>query len=282
MSSREFGQTPTERPPLFLHQWGGGSTACMLIHGLGDGAYVWWALVRNLPAGYRAYAVDLRGHGYSPRSVDGRYPVLQYVTDVVETLDALALDRVVLVGHSLGGEIAMRIAAAHCERVAALVVVDCGMEPAESGRRMVLNLWSGLRVYATMEEYLRWLARTRPRVAVELLRHCAVEALEGSAEKGFTPRVDPEVFVRSNHPRKDLREDWAMLAQIRCPTLIVRGLGSAVLSKAAAVRMAAAIPRCTLREIEGAGHAVMLENPVAFREHLSSFLLEVIGRACVP
>jgi len=246
----------------------------MLIHGLGEGAYIWTDLARHLPSDYSAFAVDLRGHGRSPRSADGRYVVDHYVADVVAALDSLGLERVILIGHSLGGDVVTRIATEHSERIAALVVVDCGMESGEPGRRMVLNLWYSLRVYATAEEYLQWLTRLRPLVSPELLKHCVAEALKGSEETGFTLRVDPAVFLRPNHPRKDNR-DWAILPRIKCPTLILRGANSAVLPKAVAIRMATTVPNCSLQEIEKAGHAVMLENPSAFREQVFKFLLQV-------
>src|SRR5215471_21206345 len=118
MSTREpMDHGSTERAPLFIHRWGEGSVPCVLIHGLGDGAYVWMDLLRNLPAGYEAFAVDLRGHGNSPRSADGQYLVSQHTADVIQALDSLRIDRAVLIGHSLGGEIAARIAIARPERV---------------------------------------------------------------------------------------------------------------------------------------------------------------------
>ena len=264
----------SERAPLFVHQTAdGGSSPCVLIHGFGEGAYVWTDLVRHLPPDYRAFAVDLRGHGYSPRSADGQYLVRLHMADVVETLDRLALERVVLIGHSMGGDIAMRIAIAQPARVAALVIVDVGIEPRhEVVFSTNLALYRSLRAYPSIDEYLATLVRKRPLAPLDLLRHCATEALEGTPESGFRLRLDPKFFTPANHPRNDTRLDWDMYARIACPTLLVRGAVSAVLPKSVAARLAAAIPGCSLHEIQGAGHTPMLENPAAFRAEVNGFL----------
>ncbi len=257
--------------PLFVHRSGSGGTPCVLIHGLGDGAYVWTDFVRHLPADYQALAVDLRGHGYSPRSAGGQYFTHQHVADVTATLDRLGLERPVLIGHSLGGDVAMRIAIAQPQRIAALVIVDFGPESGPSGMRVIHNLKHSMREYATVQEYLRWLTRTRPMISAELLEHCAVESLEGSAEGGFRLRVDPAIFW-ANAPHRNPKIEWAALASIACPTLLLRGAASAVLPKAVAEKMAAAVPDCTLLEVSKSGHAIMLENPGAFRQCVCDFL----------
>ena len=271
-------QASMERPPLFVHQGGTGNTPCVLIHGYADGAYVWVDLLRNLPADYRAFAVDLRGHGYSPRSADGQYLTHQHVGDVIETLDLLGFDRLVVIGHSMGGDVAIRVALAQPHRVAALVIVDFGLESSPAGKLVMKNLWHSLRVYATTDEYLQSLTRTRPLVCLELLKYCAAEALEGSVETGFKLRLDPRFFSSVNDPRQNVRVQWETLARIACPTLLLRGASSSVLSRAVASRMAASIPNCTLREIKGAGHTPMLENPCEFRQEVSQFLSEVRDR----
>jgi pimeloyl-ACP methyl ester carboxylesterase len=118
----------------------------------------------------------------------------------------------------------------------------------------------------------------RPLAPLELLQHCATEALEGNPESGFRLRVDPKFFTPANHPRNDTRLGWEMYSRIACPALLVRGAVSAVLPRAVAIRLAAAIPDCRLHEIRGSGHTPMLENPAAFREQVCSFLGQVRER----
>lgn len=283
-SESEVSSNPdaAERPPLFVHRWGTGGVPCVLIHGFGDGAYVWSDYARNLPTGYRAIAVDLRGHGHSPPSPDGLYFTHRHATDVIEMLDRLGLDRVVLIGHSLGADIALRIAIAEPERVSALVVVDFAPESSRTGLHVIHNLAQSVREYASAEEYLRWLVRIRPMASIELLKHCAAEALDGSAETGYRLRIDPKIFSLAHAPSNNASLDWALLSRIACPALLLRGANSSVLSRAAAEKMAAALPDAVLHEIGNCGHAVMLENPVAFRDHVNRFLSQMgerVGRS---
>jgi len=135
-----------------------------------------------------------------------------------------------------------------------------------------------VRVYASIEEYLQWQVRIRPLASFELLRACAAEALEGSEETGYTLRVDPAIYSFANAPSKNPGLQWEALERVECPTLVLRGTNSAVLPRAVATRMAAAIPDCALLEIERSGHAIMLDNPAAFREHVRRFLVDVGNR----
>lgn len=264
------------RPPLYVHRWGEGNTPCLLIHGFGDGAYVWSDLGRRLPARFTAFAVDLSGHGYSQRSPTGEYFTHLHVADVTATLERLQLPRVILIGHSLGGEIAMRIALASAERVAGLIVVDFGPETKRSiGVRMVRDLSGSMRRYATADEYFEQLVRSRPLASRELLRHCANEALESDPATGFRLRVDPAIYSLAHIPSKNPKLEWEQLPRIGCPTLILRGAGSSVLSRAGAERMAELMPRASFRQVERSGHSIMLDNPREFRDCVVAFLEQI-------
>ena len=94
----------------------------VLLHGLGEGAASWAAVVPRLAERHRVLALDLRGHGAS--DWPGSYALERMRDDVVGVLDALGLGEVVLVGHSMGGVVAYLVAFAHPERVSRLVVED--------------------------------------------------------------------------------------------------------------------------------------------------------------
>ncbi|MBB5868095.1 pimeloyl-ACP methyl ester carboxylesterase [Allocatelliglobosispora scoriae] len=97
-------------------------TSVVLLHGLGGDASSWREVAPLLGDLGRTYAVDLRGHGDSPRP--GDYSAELMRDDVVALLDELALERVVLVGHSLGGLVAYLVALASPERTLALVLEE--------------------------------------------------------------------------------------------------------------------------------------------------------------
>ncbi|WP_283138270.1 alpha/beta fold hydrolase [Rhizohabitans arisaemae] len=101
---------PPDAPPL------------VLLHALAESAADWDAVMPAFAGAWRVYAPDLRGHGGSDRP--GDYAAESMCADVLGFLDALALDRVDLIGHSLGGLVAYLLAGAHPERVSRLVLED--------------------------------------------------------------------------------------------------------------------------------------------------------------
>ncbi len=94
----------------------------VVLHGLLGAARNWTAAAKELAVHYRVIAMDLRNHGDSPHTPEMSFTAM--AGDVAETLDALSVGPCVLMGHSLGGKVAMRFVMDYPERVRALVVVD--------------------------------------------------------------------------------------------------------------------------------------------------------------
>src|SRR5262249_40165772 len=133
------------------------------LHGLGHHGRVWDDVVPFLLPGHRALALDHRGHGKSARSAERRYGIDVLVDDVQRVIDVLELERVILIGHSLGGSLAMRVAADAGDRVRGLVVVDSGPELKRRGvRRVIANEDDDARTYTTPDEFVETLAARYP------------------------------------------------------------------------------------------------------------------------
>jgi len=118
---------------LAYRVWGSpGAPPLVLLHGLGEGAADWAGVAPAFARRYRVYAPDLRGHGRSGRP--GRYSVELMAADVLGFLDALGLDRVDLIGHSMGGLVGYLLAGDHPERVGRLILEDvAALRPRERG-----------------------------------------------------------------------------------------------------------------------------------------------------
>lgn len=119
---------PGDGVRLVADRWPGASPAVLLLHGLASQRHFWGPVARRLtavPGGPTVVALDQRGHGDSDRPASG-YDHDTVVADAITVLDALGLSRVVVVGHSWGAWTAMALAAAHPDRVLALVAVDGG------------------------------------------------------------------------------------------------------------------------------------------------------------
>ncbi len=116
---------PVEGGSLRVGRWGGSGPAVLAVHGI-TATHVGWVEVAGRLPGATVLAADLRGRG---RSADlaGPYGLATHVADLVAVLDAHRLERVVVAGHSMGGFVAVLLAAKHPDRVSRLVLVDGGL-----------------------------------------------------------------------------------------------------------------------------------------------------------
>jgi pimeloyl-ACP methyl ester carboxylesterase len=130
------------------------------LHGITSNSRAWLAVARALGDRAALVALDLRGRGDS-RTLPGPYGLDAHVDDTLELLDALELERAVLVGHSLGGYIVARLAVEHPERVRALVLVDGGL-PIPGGEDVDLDAFLGPALarlklrFDSREQYRAW------------------------------------------------------------------------------------------------------------------------------
>jgi pimeloyl-ACP methyl ester carboxylesterase len=259
---------------LHVREWGAGRDACLLLHGFGEGAYVWNRFAPAAAHLFRTLAVDLRGHGDSTWDAMGRYPIENHVGDVLRAIQTLRLDRLVIVGHSLGGDIALRVAAALPTDVVGLALVDFGLDPLPEGAARVQSDFNeSMRTWDSTEEYAWWLRARRPLVDFEVTRELAASALRSVAKGGFRPKCDPAMGIREG--TGDRKYMWQLIKRITCPVLVVRGIGSAVFSDLCMRQMNGVLRNGRIRTVNRAGHAVMNDNPEGFAEALYPFLLDI-------
>jgi esterase len=109
----------------------------IILHGLLGSADNWRLMSRRLGAHYKVLAVDLRNHGRSPHSDIFDYDVM--TADLREFMEQQALRRIMLLGHSIGGKVAMQFAIDYSEQVDRLVIVDIGPKPYEPSQRYILE-----------------------------------------------------------------------------------------------------------------------------------------------
>jgi pimeloyl-ACP methyl ester carboxylesterase len=264
--SRDDGKT------LYVKEFGTGSRpASILLHGLGDCGSVWESVLPALAECSRLLVIDFRGHGQSAWAAKDNYQVKNYLQDILKAAETLCPGDFALVGHSLGGEIALHIAATFPDHVTRLVMVDFSPD-CDAGTTQALAdaLRENLQVYQTAGDYASWIMRSRPLTSDETARRLANAVLR-RCQGGFAVTTDPAV-VRTALERNDFESTWEKLHQVRCPTLIVRGNGSAVLKTPVALKMAAALPNARIQVVAPAGHAVMTDNPEGFSAAVCPFL----------
>lgn len=256
---------------LRVREWAGTGANLLFIHGSGDGSYVWSHAATALCPAYRCLAVDLRGHGDSNWDPDGGYAIETYVADVTRALHAFCPEPAILVGHSLGGDIAIRVAGAAAERVRALVVVDFGLamnrDAIDLGRDRFLKLF---RTYSSVDDYETVIQDERPLAAPAMVKLMATHGVRNLGEAGYSLKCDPAIAATPYEP--DDATLQKLLARIQCPVMVVRGAGSAMFSRQSATRMVRSMRRGALREVESAGHGLIVDNPPGFLAVLRAFL----------
>ncbi|QHE87339.1 alpha/beta fold hydrolase [Hydrogenophaga sp. BPS33] len=237
----------------------------LLMHGVGGGTDAWDIVFSALGQGRRLLAWNAPGYGGStPFAVPD--PTLDdYARAALDLLDALGLERANVLGHSMGGLIAARLASLWPRRVARLVLADCSsghLGYDEQKRSQILS------TRLTQDASDPWVyARARaPKLlsasaSPELLEHASA-MLARLRQPGFGQAAR---MVAGS----DL---FAFAGQIEAPTAVICGTEDGVTPEPLNQRIAQAIPGAKYRAIEGAGHWSFLEKPVQFAQAVEAHL----------
>ncbi len=236
----------------------GSGPAVLLLHAFPLHAAMWDETVATLSAGHRTVRFDVRGFGGSSPA-EGTLTMDRIADDAVCVLDRLGIARAVVCGCSMGGYAAFALARRHPGRLAGLALVDTRAIPdsddARAGRAQLAARVTRDGPAALRDAMLTRLLgvtslRERPEVVarVEAMMMACAPAAVASSLAGLAARPDSR----------------PTLAEIRVPTLVVRGLEDGILPAGEAVAMTQAIPGARLATIYAAGHLPSLENPSLF------------------
>jgi esterase len=255
---------------LHYREWGHPQAPpLLLLHAGGCHAHWWNATAGRFSDRYRVIAPDLRGHGDSDRSVAGDYTFEAYASDVAAFVEALGLEDVQVVGHSLGGYVGLVYASRRPARLRALVITDmlCELDGAALDRLRDAGNKPTPIFSSRAEAEARFRLQPPETVApLEVLAELTAHAVTQTQDGRFTFKFDRRAMglppVRA----------WDVAPSVTCPTLIVRGERSNLMPREHAERLAALFPDARLRQIAGAYHHVMLDDPHGFAAVLDDFL----------
>ena len=264
----------------------GEGPAVLFVHGLTSSYRHWEHLVDALAEDHRVLAPDLFGHGQSAKP-RGDYSLGGHAATLRDLLDRLGIDRVTLVGHSLGGGVAMQFCYLFPDRVERLVLVASGglgrsVSPllraaTLPGAEWVLPLIASRWIRGGAEKVGRTVARTGWQASSDL----------SEAWRGFTSLADAEsrrAFLATTRSVIDpggqtvTAHDHLPLA-VDIPTLIVWGTKDRVIPAWHATTAHQAIPGSRVELFDGAGHYPHLDEPERFAALLEDF---VEDRAAPP
>ncbi len=251
---------------------GNGDETLVLIHGFPLSREIWNAQTRALAGRYRVVRPDLRGMGASSVP-DGPYLMETLAGDIAAVLDALALERATIVGHSLGGYVALAFARMYAERCERLALV-CSRIDADSRDRAAWRLAAAERL-------------DRSGDCEPLLR----EMLEGGIASRSREH-DPDIYDRALAIARNngapglaamlrgmaLRDGAQDIApELTMPVLVLAGALDAGIPPELARATAAAFPAARLVVAPGSGHLPMLEEPEVVSAALAGFMTERPG-----
>ncbi|HEY6433000.1 MAG TPA: alpha/beta fold hydrolase [Acetobacteraceae bacterium] len=235
----------------------------VLLHGLFGAARNFGTVQRELAAHHHVIALDLRNHGASPHAAGMSYADM--AADVLETLTRLGTGPVALLGHSMGGKVAMRLALEHPDAIACLLIADIAPVPYEPHHRAFA---------AAMLSLPNSLSRAQANAALE--RDVPDPIIRGFLLQNFTPGATPPWRIGLQQIADALPEieAWDDLTprQYTGLTLVLAGETSDYIRPQHRPLIRALFPAARFVTIRNAGHWLHADNPTVFVAVIEAFL----------
>ncbi|HKV54882.1 MAG TPA: alpha/beta hydrolase [Candidatus Binataceae bacterium] len=243
-------------PIVFLHPWT-------------TNGYIWYFQAFPFARSNRVVVIDHRGHGRSDKPRSG-YSIQEHSQDVAAVLDALKIDKAILVGNSIGGMIAMQFNLDHPERVIANVILSSGTGLGENMPKEAADAFKN-NFEATFSALLEGAVsaktkRERPEILEVMRSHFIVQS--NFPKHVFDSAVaDPNGVFSWNIKSR--------LGQIRKPTIVLAGEEDQATPVAANKLLADNIPGAKLTVVKDVGHFYQLEKPLEFNATVKEFIAGV-------
>lgn len=253
------GHWPASVPPL------------LCIPGLGNDCTRWERVLPLLAEHVPVLVVDNRGAGRSD-APDGDYSVRQMATDMAALLEQLELDKVFVLGHSMGGFIAQQLAATRPDLIPGAVLASTTPKMSTRDHQLLRHWLEGARQGVDVAWFTRdiffWMyppsCFDEPGFMEQVVRE-ALEAPYVQPLPGFAGQVAACVGF----------DGWDMLPRITARTLVLHGALDQLVPLDLAERMAESIPHATLQVIPEAGHLPQQQMPASFAAQVLSFLAAI-------
>ncbi|HDP88402.1 MAG TPA: alpha/beta fold hydrolase [Thioalkalivibrio sp.] len=242
-------------------------TPVVLLHGFLGSGVNWHSIARRLNEAWPVLVPDLRNHGQSPHATAMDYPAM--AADLAALFEARGIERAVLVGHSMGGKLAMEYALRHPDQVARLVAVDIAPVRYHHGFEAVFRALRAVDL-ARIASRRDADAMMQPVLETEGLRQFLLQNLE-KTDAGWRWRIDLDILqaavpvIQDAPPALEGR-------QFEGPARFLYGARSDYVTDAAEPLIRRHFPQAGLEAIPAAGHWVYAEQPQAFLEALWRFL----------
>ncbi len=244
----------------------------LCLHGRWGRGQTFSAFMQQYGSRYRVIAPDQRGHGLSGKPVS-RYTAEEMAEDAVALLDFLGIERVILVGHSMGARVAGHLAALYPERVDALALLDKSANGLKDNPELPLSEIPDIdpltkdwpMPFATLQQAQDFLKKqTESQLEYEYFIGSLYEDEKGYKMMHSNQAIGANIAYDTNW--------YHLLPGIQCPVLLIRSSSHEAVPDEDHAKMKALLQNCTARELSHPDHNVHLSNPDEFYAYFDSFL----------
>jgi pimeloyl-ACP methyl ester carboxylesterase len=302
MSYTEHRYRSRDGLELYYRSYGSGDDVVICLPGLTRNCRDFEAIAEHLAPAWRVISPDLRGRGQSARDPKPvQYHPGTYVKDIWTLLDGLSLERVAVIGTSLGGLMAMIMADQQPQRLRGVVINDIGPEIPAAAISRILQYAGRSPAVADWDAAARWAKGAYelayPGMPDEFWGHFARRWYRSNANGSLEPAVDPAIGESLRKAQGSVRffrtlrrlglkrrmagvniDTWDSFRAVTMPCLLLRGALSDVLTADIAQRMQALKPELEIVTVPGRGHAPLLDEAEA-RVAIVRFLQRVFSPA---
>jgi len=278
----------SQRLRLHYVDWGNpDGPPMLLIHGGRDHCRNWDWVAEHFAKDYHIIAPDLRGHGDSQWEASGNYTQISYVYDIAQLLQQKNMHDVTVIGHSLGGAIALMYTALFPERVKKLVAIEgMGPSPSLAAKQVEISINNRVRSwvddmrklsgrlprrYDTLNDAFKRMRDENPHLSEEQARHLTLHGANQNEDGTYSWKFDNyvRVFSMSGLPNEEVKK---MYGEISCPTLLMRGEESWASDPVADGRTQCFNCPIEYQSFANAGHWVHHDQLDGFVDRVSEFL----------
>lgn len=248
----------------------------VFLHGLMGFLNNWRKIIHYFENDYQCLSFDQRGHGRSIKPEQGYSPA-DYAEDLLNILDELGWQKIILVGHSMGGRNALSFTVSHPSRVEKLVVED--IAPSDQNpegwryfERLLGVVPTPFKSRAEAREFFQNELKTRlsPKENADMLSAYFYANMEDKADGTVSWRFSPEAILETAKAARS-QDRWEEVKKISVPTLWIRGGNSLTLLREDYEKILSMNSLIQGVEIPDSGHWVHAEQPVAFVDALKNF-----------
>lgn len=243
----------------------GSGEPLIIMHGLFGSLDNWMTLAKKLSENYEVFIVDSRNHGQSPHADEFNYEVM--ADDLYEFMNEHQIIDPIILGHSMGGKIAMQFAMNYSTKLEKLIVVDMAPKEYPVHHRQIIDGLLSLDFHTL---------NTRKEADKQLSKHIETTAIRQFLLKNLYWKTKDELAWRFNLPviNKNIEVVGEGLQNIKTfdqPTLFIRGVQSNYITESDYENIHDIFPQAQIKSIDS-GHWIHAEKPQEFLETILSFL----------